>query len=278
MKPDAKARRLSGWLIFGWLVCGAGGAAFAQTALDVKSETGRENAFAVAASPSPTPPVFKVLRYEEDWSFLKDKQSETKAKSEKPVVDFERLKYIPLGAREGWYLSVGGDVRQRYERTGNPLWGQERTDGKDYYQQRYLLHGDFHFGKSARVFAQLGNQFETGRTGRPRPTDEDRLDVSQLFIDYKFDFGEKRSVTLRAGRQEMTFGGGFLVAVREPLNVRRGFDGGRVILNANEWRVVAFLTKPVANLTRRFRRRSRPGANIPGRLRRALFETDTRQH
>lgn len=232
MNRRAKSPCVFGWLIL--LLAGAAGA-YAQTAPTAPNAARADDSNSAKAAP--TPP-FEVLRFEEDWSFLSERRGS--------FSNYEKLKYISLGKREDWYLSVGGEMRQRYEFTENPSWGAETTDKKGYYQQRYLLHADFHFGKRVRAFAQIGSQFETGRADGPRPTDEDRLDLNQLFADVKFDFGKKNSLTLRAGRQEMTFGGGFLVAVREPLNVRRGFDGARAILNTNKWRVDAFLTKPVA--------------------------------
>ena len=53
------------------------------------------------------PPAYKLLRYEEDYSYLKDPSRRT---------DFwDPIKYIPLWGRDDWYLSVGGEVRERYE-------------------------------------------------------------------------------------------------------------------------------------------------------------------
>ena len=55
----------------------------------------------------PTPPAYKLLRYEEDYSYLKDPSRRT---------DFwDPIKYIPLWGRDDWYLSLGGEVRERYE-------------------------------------------------------------------------------------------------------------------------------------------------------------------
>jgi hypothetical protein len=186
-------------------------------------------------TPSPSP--FKQLRYEEDWSYLSNKTERTDAS--------DRIKFIPLRAKKGWYLSLGGEVRERYERFGNPLWGQEPKDDSGYLLQRYMLHADFHLGSRVRVFAQIKSGLEGGRKGGPRPTDEDRLDLNQAFFDLKFDFGKKRSLVLRAGRQEMAFGSSRLVGVRESPNVRQSFDGLRAILSVSGWRIDGLITKPV---------------------------------
>ena len=50
-----------------------------------------------------TPPAYKLLRYEEDYSYLKDPGRRT---------DFwDPIKYIPSGDREGWYVSFGAGLR-----------------------------------------------------------------------------------------------------------------------------------------------------------------------
>jgi hypothetical protein len=168
---------------------------------------------AAQASPTPTPPEahapppYKQLRYEEDWSYLRDKST----RSER----LDRIKYIPLRGREGWYVSIGGEARVRYERFDNPLWGQEAEDGNGYFLQRYMLHADFHLGPRMRFFGQIKSGLEDGRVGGPRPTDEDRLDLHQAFFDYKFEAGKGLTLLLRAGRQEMSFGSSRLVGVRE---------------------------------------------------------------
>src|SRR6478672_711443 len=61
---------------------------------------------AQTSSPSPTPPPYQQQRYDEDWSYLSDPARHTDW--------FDRVKYIPLNDG-GWYLSLGGEARIRYE-------------------------------------------------------------------------------------------------------------------------------------------------------------------
>lgn len=189
------------------------------------------------APPVPVRPPYKQLRYEENWSFLRDPDRRTGA--------LDRIKYIPLRDEEEWYLSIGGEVRGRFERFGNPSWGQDPEDSNGYYLQRYMLHADLHLGARLRFFGQIKSGIENGREGGARPTDEDKLDLNQAFFDLNFDFGNKRSLNLRAGRQEMSYGSSRLVGVRESPNVRQSFDGLRATLSVRGWRVDGFLTKPV---------------------------------
>jgi hypothetical protein len=89
------------------------------------------------------------------------------------------IKYIPSNDKGDWYLSTGGEVRERYEYFHNSLWGQGPQDSNGYLLQRYMLHADLHLGPYGRLFGQLKSGLENGRTGGPRPADEDKLDVNQ---------------------------------------------------------------------------------------------------
>ena len=52
------------------------------------------------------------------------------------------------------------------------------------------------------------------------PTDVDQFDLQQGFADLKVSVRQNASVTFRGGRQEITFGSGRLVDVREGPNIR----------------------------------------------------------
>src|SRR5262245_56653666 len=109
------------------------------------------SSFAQTTPSSQTAPsllsTYKQLRYEEDWSFLSD----TTRRDD--VLD--RIKYIPLGDKEDWYLTIGGEARMQYERFGNPGWGRGLKDDSGHLLQRYMLHADLHLGDRARVFFQI---------------------------------------------------------------------------------------------------------------------------
>jgi hypothetical protein len=189
-------------------------------------------------SPVALPSLFKLLRYEEDWSALRDS-----------INPLNWLKYVPLRDRDQWYLSVGGELRLRYEQYTNIQWGQNEPGTDGYGQQRYLLHTDWRLGRHLRVFGQLSSSLENGRRGKPLPINVNQFDVSQFFMEVEFDLGENQSVVLRGGRQEIVLGSARLVGMREPLNVRRGFDGLRIIAKAGAWRVDGLLVRPVQTKT-----------------------------
>ena len=108
----------------------------------------RTFAQAQTPAPSPTPPTaegapirpaYKQLRYDEDWSLLRDPSQRT---------DYlDPIKYISLGHREGWYVTLGGEARPYYEWFRNEDWGEAPEDLSGFLLQRYMVHADFHFGR-----------------------------------------------------------------------------------------------------------------------------------
>lgn len=178
-------------------------------------------------------PVLQPLRYEEDWSLLSD------ADCKKELLD--QIKYIPLG-RQDWYLSVGGEIRYKYENYENSGFGTDPETASGYILQRYLLHADWHFGRRFRFFTQFQSGLEQGRNGGPRLTDKDVADLHQAFVDIS---DSSENVRLRIGRQEIEFGNGHIIGESEGLNIRRAFDGFRFTFKHGRWTVNSTLTHPV---------------------------------
>jgi Alginate export len=179
------------------------------------------------------------MRYDDDFTYLHDRACRSNF--------WDPLKYIPLATEKGWYLSLGGEIRERYERFHNPLWGQQPQSPGGYLLQRYLLFGDLHLGDNVRVFAELMSDWENYRVGGPRPQiDEDQLDFSQFFVDLTLHpFGADSSLTFRVGRQWLIYGSQRLISNRYGPNNPLPFDGFRAILKVARWRVDAFAVKPV---------------------------------
>ena len=112
-----------------------------------------------------------------------------------------------------------------------------------------MIHADTHLGEWFRVFGQLKSGLEDGRSGGPRPPDEDKFDLHQAFFDARVPFAEAASFTFRAGRQELAYGSSRLVSFREGPNVRQSFDGAKGILKFADWQIDAFAVKPVNTKT-----------------------------
>jgi hypothetical protein len=159
------------------------------------------------------------------------------------------LKNIPLGSVRGWYVNLGGSLRERFESFSNSAFGFPQAGGvrhEDYFLHRLLLSADFHLGPYARSFIQLGDELEAGRRPGPQPTDIDRGDLAQGFFELNLPSGDGSTANMRAGRQEMMFGSNRLVDIREGPNIRQSFDGVRAWATIGDARIDAFWTRPVS--------------------------------
>ena len=178
---------------------------------------------------------YKLLRDAEDWSFLRDASLRQ---------DFwDPIKYIPLRGKDSdWYLTIGGELREVWEQIGNDNWGQ-RPFMNGYLLQRYMVHFDARYGRFFRSFVQLKSGFESYRVGGPRPIDEKKPDFEAAFVEMGTD-GDDNWIKLRIGRQELNYGSGRLVSVREGPNVRQSFDGVKIRSKVGAWLVDGFAVRP----------------------------------
>lgn len=204
-----------------------------------------------APAPAPAddgfrPPAFKPLRFDEDYEYLKD--------AEKAVDPLDPIKYVELFGREGWYASFGGEVRERFEVIRNELFGFTPADADGFNHtllQRYMGHADLHLGDHVRLFGQFKSTHESGRVAGSRPQiDRNDFDLHQGFFDLSLPGGGKRAV-VRGGRQELRYGSGRLLDVREGPNNRLSFDAAKVLATVGDWKVDGVWGRPVDN---------RPGA------------------
>src|SRR5579862_4129032 len=117
--------------------------------------------------------TYTLLGEDEDWSFLKDPSLRQDP--------WDPLKYIPLGP-DGWYLSIGGGMREALEQVGNDNWGKQPYTNT-FFLERYVLHTDWHFGKHFRTYVELKSDWESFRKGGPRPIDEKKLDFEAAFVE-----------------------------------------------------------------------------------------------
>lgn len=178
---------------------------------------------------------YSQLRYEENWSFLRD--------ATKRGDPWDAVKYIPLNREGDRFLSIGGEIRERYEYFSANNWGAGPQDRNGYVMQRYMLHTDWLLGEYGRAFVQFKSGIVNDRVGGPRATDQDQSDLGQAFLDLNAPWHDG-GLTARVGRQEMSFGSSRLVAVRESPNVRQAFDGVRLIAKTGPWRLDVLGTRP----------------------------------
>src|SRR6202161_3010974 len=149
-------------------------------------------------SPAPAR-TYHLLREDDDWSFLADRAERQEL--------WDPIKYIPLrSGRNDWFLSMGGEARETWEQIGNDNWGQQPFMN-GYFNQRYMLDFDVHYGEHVRSFVELKSELNSYRIGGPRPIDEKKLDFQTAFLEV--GTGDERNwIKFRAGRHEMEYGSG----------------------------------------------------------------------
>ena len=194
---------------------------------------------AYAQSDQANPPTpdrsYKLLSEDEDWSFLRNPNLRE---------DFwDPIKYIALrDGREDWYLTIGGEAREVWEQIGNDSWGQQPYMN-GYFNERYMIHFDVHYGKHVRTFVELKSALNSFRIGGPRTIDEKKLDFQAAFLELGTS-GDRNWIKLRVGRQEMDYGSGRFINVREGPNSRLSFDGFMVKSKIDSWQVDGFAMRP----------------------------------
>ena len=176
-------------------------------------------------------PAFRPLRYEEDYSMLKNDSSHQW---------YNKTKYKQLSKNGSAYVSLGGEVRYQYFYFKNEDWGESPQDKDGYILTRYLAHADLHIGKYFRSFVQLQSGLANGKISTPSGVDENQLDLHQAFFDIELPFTKQQKLTMRLGRQELSYGSQRLVAVRDGPNNRQSFDAAKLMYISNHFKADAF--------------------------------------
>lgn len=176
---------------------------------------------------------FKLMRFNEDYYYLRNDTTGHW---------YNHIKYVPLFNKDHFYLSFGGEARYEYAASFHEDWEKDGMNYNGLVMQRYNLHADLHLGPHIRVFAQMSSALESFSKVPSPPVNKDELNVQNLFVDVTLKTwkDKQRKLVARAGRQELDYGTGRLISVREGTNVRKYFTGGKVMYNAPRFGVDAF--------------------------------------
>ncbi len=179
------------------------------------------------------PPRYSLFRASENYDYLKNDNPYERDWS-------DPLKFISLNKEKSIYLSLGGQIRTRFEHYSNRFW-EENVD-QDFYSQRLAFHTDLHLGKNFRVFTELYH----GYTSHEREfVENDEIDIHQAFLQLDFKLKSNADLSVLAGRQELAYGSARLVGLREGPNIRRTFDAIRTIFKSGNTNIQAFYSKEV---------------------------------
>lgn len=150
------------------------------------------------------------------------------------------LKDIELG--RGLNLSLGADARVKTQMLDAPHLGIDGELADSWILLRALVHADLHIGNHARAFVQLGAHDALDHS-EPNPTDDDKLDFTQAFVDLNQSWGDAHA-TLRLGRQELGLGSPRYVTLRDNTNLRQRHDLAHLIVTDGPWRADLFSGRP----------------------------------
>jgi hypothetical protein len=220
-----------------------------------------ETATAQATATSSSRPPFSFLRQDEDFSFLRDPSTRSDP--------FDGVKYLPLGGDA--YASFGGSVRVRGQLVIDE--NQGRNLGRDLRgAHRIMLHGSVKLNQQLRVFSEIKSSDISGYRYQPRTPELDRFDIHQTFVE--LGIGKWRSqpqvvtqasdVLLRAGRQEISYGAGRMISVRDGPNVRQSFDGLLLRTRDAAWTTDTFAFNPVTTEAGNLDNRAEAGSELYG--------------
>jgi hypothetical protein len=168
-------------------------------------------------------------------------------------------------------MTMGGEAREMWEQIGNDNWGQAPYMN-GYLDERYMLYFDVHYGKYVRTFVELKSGLNSFRIGGPRPIDEKKLDFQSAFLELSTTVNES-PVNFMVGRQELEYGSGRLIDVREGPNVRLSFDGFRLRTLTHSWQIDGLAVRPDEDKPGFFDNAPTPGVSFWG-----IYATRPLQH
>lgn len=186
-------------------------------------------------------PTLTIVRYDEPWDSLADPAAHSDRWT-------ERFKYIPIGD-DGAYLTTGIELRARDESYRNLAWGGAAVRDDGYLWVRAMPYADLHVGR-VRGFVQPIAAYAIGVRPAASPIDQTRVDLLQGFVDVTIGAAhtgatDAPGVTLRGGRQMLSFGSERLVGTRYGPNVPLAFDGARAIVSLPGVRIDLLAVRPV---------------------------------
>jgi hypothetical protein len=173
---------------------------------------------------------FMLLRSEENYSHLSDSSRNF----------YNRLKYSHISASRALSSSFGGEIRYDLALKVDENWLANQGFNHSFLQ-RYSLHAGVQSDDTLRFFVQINSSLESGSRYAVPTSDEDKLNVQNFFLDYNFSSRPGSQLLLRVGRQELNYGSGRLVSVRDGNNSRQYFTGLKLSYIKPHLRVDAFI-------------------------------------
>jgi len=155
----------------------------------------------------------------------------------------------PASSEPPALLAVGGELRERFESTRNPVFGLPSPSRRSYLLHRAVIFAEARIRTGVRARLELASGTTSNWDPPAQATQEDPLDVLQAFIETSMHVSGQE-LSARVGRQEVALGSARLVSNREGTSIRRVFDGVRVSASIDGRQAIsAFVLRPVIPAT-----------------------------
>jgi len=160
---------------------------------------------------------FNLSRWAEDWSSYRDPK-----KRNDPL---DRLKYLPIDADRGIYVTLSGELRLRVNEVTNPNLREGEAQRQDI--NRIVAGADVHITPYFRAYGEIAHGGLAGQNITPLPTLKNDLVVQQAFVEGDVTVFNV-ALGLRYGRQEFTDGSNLLTSQLDNNTIRNVLNGFRV--------------------------------------------------
>ena len=145
---------------------------------------------------------------------------------------------------DDWSARFGGQARAMYEAYRHPDFGFTGVDEDSWIHERVQTFIAFDHAEDFTLGTELTWGDIQGKNKPLSPPDRDDPDFLQLYAQARFDLGDS-TLQIRAGRQELYYGSGRLLAVRNGANQRLTHDALRIGWRGGDWRVDGIIASPV---------------------------------
>jgi len=178
----------------------------------------------------------KGLFYDNDFGYLLDPSY-----SEWHLGDnFKRLGLGPCITYD-----VGGQFRLRHQSERNHRGLGLTGVDDDFLLYRTRLYANVQLGEMMRVYAEGIDALSDFERFGPRPIEENRADLLNLFGDVRLWQNNTGELWVRLGRQELLYGIERTVSPLDWANTRRTFEGYKLFWKGERWDIDAFWVRPI---------------------------------
>lgn len=159
---------------------------------------------------------FNLSRWAEDWSSYRDPR--------KRVDPLDRLKYLPIDADRGIYVTLSGELRLRVNEVTNPNLREGEAQRQDI--NRIVAGADVHVTPHLRAYGEIAHGGLAGQNIAPLPTLRNDLVIQQAFVEGNVTVSNV-ALGIRYGRQEFTDGSNLLTSQLDNNTIRNALNGVR---------------------------------------------------